>query len=224
MTDLPELPPDPARRPASPLTRVQAQRLTDRIAKAVDGLWELLQEARDKNAWAKLGYASWEQYVKTEFGMSRGQSYRLLDQGRVIGELQEAAGLSRARDTPEVSARQAAAVKPVLEEVVEEVRSRTTGKPRAERKAIVAEVVRETVATPRQPPHTPAPAPQPVAPPSPAPPAPAVEGDPITEAVSLLIATPPKNAVHLSPVKLGALAEWAQRVRQAKPVPGATRR
>lgn len=52
-----------------------------------------------------LGYSSWEAYVKAEFDISRQYSYRLIDQGRVIREIEEAAGqnVAHGRQIPELT-------------------------------------------------------------------------------------------------------------------------
>jgi protein gp37 len=48
-----------------------ARRLTDRIKVAVEGTWQLIQEAYLTRAWAALGYATWDDYMTREFGASR---------------------------------------------------------------------------------------------------------------------------------------------------------
>ena len=89
----------------------EARDLTVRIQEAADRLWALLLHAHEQRAWAALGYASWREYVTAEFGMSERHSYRLLDQGRVIRELETATGLTRMS----VGHREAQDVKPAFE-------------------------------------------------------------------------------------------------------------
>ncbi|MBZ9919112.1 hypothetical protein LB517_10735 [Mesorhizobium sp. BR1-1-12] len=72
-----------------PLTEKEAAALTVRIRKAADNVWSLLLEAREREAWKALRYATWEAYVNAEFAMSRRNSYRLLDLGRVVREIEE---------------------------------------------------------------------------------------------------------------------------------------
>ena len=38
---------------------------------AVDGLWDLLLKAHDRQAWKALGHKSWAAYVEAEFDMGR---------------------------------------------------------------------------------------------------------------------------------------------------------
>lgn len=52
-------------------TAEQARWITDRIKIAIDGTWQLIQEAYLSRAWSVLGYASWDDYCTREFGTSR---------------------------------------------------------------------------------------------------------------------------------------------------------
>lgn len=126
------------------LTEPEARELTDQIASNVENLWQLIGTAFERKAWSALGYSSWEGYTETEFGMSRGQAYRLVDQARTVAALEAAAGLEPGTlGADVVSARAAADLKPVLEEVVEQVADATKGRRRSERPAIAREVVTE---------------------------------------------------------------------------------
>jgi hypothetical protein len=109
-----------------PLSRVAALALTSQIRKAVDRTWELLLAAYEGQAHLALGYGRWEDYVAAEFNMTRGNAYRLVNQGVVTKALQEATGIiddvvSRARNTIQVSAREAAVLKPALPEATAEI-------------------------------------------------------------------------------------------------------
>ncbi len=133
---------DLARRPLSTLSRNEASRLTQKIRDHAEKAWDLLRQAHEQNAWAPLGYTSFESYVAEEFGMSRGNAYRLIGQSQVIGELTQAAGLSR--DVPVVvSERAAAEIKPALDVVAKTVVERTKGRPRRDRPGIVEATVAE---------------------------------------------------------------------------------
>jgi hypothetical protein len=52
-------------------TTEQARTLTDRIKIAVEGTWQMIQEAYTSRAWAVLGYDTWDAYCTEEFGTSR---------------------------------------------------------------------------------------------------------------------------------------------------------
>lgn len=100
------------------MTRLEAEALTERIKVAAGSLLELLEEAHRRNAWKVLGYTSWEQYVRHQFDMSRSRSYQLLDQAKVIHEIQGASQMSTMVDIPERGARR---LKPHLAEVKAEI-------------------------------------------------------------------------------------------------------
>lgn len=125
-----------------PMDKAEAQAITDSIRNAVDQLWSLLLEAHDRRAWRALGHTSWEAYVTSEFGMTRQHSYRLLDQGRVIHAIEEAAGkMSPMGDIPERVARE---IKPNLPSVTAEIKQRVEAGENPET------VVKETVDAARE--------------------------------------------------------------------------
>jgi hypothetical protein len=124
----------------NPLNEAGARDLTERIRTATRHVCTLLLEAHEGRAWLALGYRSWERYVRSEFGLSRSRSYELLDQGRVIVELQRAA---RTSAFPDVSAYAAGQIKHHLDEVAACVRERTAGQPEDRVPEIIADVVRE---------------------------------------------------------------------------------
>ena len=119
---------------AKALNKEEAQALTTRIKTSVESLWQLLTEARDRRAWEALGYASWAEYVRTEFDMERAHAYRILHQGKVIHELAEAVGVSPTGDTLTIPEGQTRTITPeVLPQVVAEVRRAVeTGTPPVE--------------------------------------------------------------------------------------------
>lgn len=124
-----------------PMNKGEAKALTDRIRSAVDGLWQLLLEAHDRQAFKALGYATWEAYVKDEFGMGRSRAYQILDQGRAIEAIREATGdLSTMVD---ISERDARDIKPALDEVKADVAARVEAGQQP------AEAVQEAVAAGR---------------------------------------------------------------------------
>ena len=119
---------------AKALNKEEAQALTTRIKTNVESLWQLLTEARDRRAWEALGYASWAEYVRMEFDMTRQRSHQLLNQGVVIHRLSEAAGLSTVVDAPPVAEWQTRTITPeILPQAVAEVRHAVeTGTPPVE--------------------------------------------------------------------------------------------
>lgn len=86
------------------LSGVDARALTDRIKIAVEGTWQLIQEAYVSRAWAVLGYSTWDGYCEAEFGASRLRLPReerqeivasLRDSGLSTRAIASATGLSR---------------------------------------------------------------------------------------------------------------------------------
>ncbi len=107
-----------------PLDAASARRLTEQIRTAPRQVCLLLLEAHERRAWVILGYVRWEDYVATEFGFSRSRSYELLDQGRVILALQQAAGIA---EIPDISGYAAGQIKRDLPEIKERIRAQTAG-------------------------------------------------------------------------------------------------
>lgn len=85
------------------LTADQARTLTNDIKSSAERVYSLLLTAHERKAWAALGYHTWESYVRTEFDMSRGRSYQVLDQARVIKAIGDAAGVSTSVDITEAA-------------------------------------------------------------------------------------------------------------------------
>ena len=83
------------------MTVGEAQAITTRIKGAADHLWQLLFEAHERKAHNALGYGRWEDYVKTEFQMSRSYSYRLINHANVMKALKEADPVSPMGDITE---------------------------------------------------------------------------------------------------------------------------
>lgn len=112
------------------MTPAEARSLTETIKASVDTLWSLLRESHDRGAWRALGYSSWREYATTEFGMSQSRAYQLLDQAKVITEIEAAADSTMV----EISEREARDLKPVLKEAVAAVKEAITDAPSAEEK------------------------------------------------------------------------------------------
>lgn len=128
------------------ISEADAKDLTIRIR---DGLGEfplLLLEAHEKRAWMPLRHRSWEQYVRLEFSLSRSRSYELLDQARVVRALRLAAGTQR---IPPISALAAIEIKPLLGEVVDELRRYVSAERQANASEQIDCVVRDLVARAR---------------------------------------------------------------------------
>lgn len=95
----------------SDLTPSEARDLTEAIKASAETVWSLLRESHQRGAWSALGYSSWREYATTEFGMSQSRAYQLLDQARVITEIEAASSTD-----VEISEAMARDLKPVIEE------------------------------------------------------------------------------------------------------------
>jgi hypothetical protein len=115
-----------------------ARELTDRIRGDAGRLCMLLLEAHERRAWSALRYPTWELYVRREFALSRSRSYELLDQGKVVRAVEEAAGVS---GIPDISAHAASQLKHHIAELAEDVRIRTRGLPADEVASVVSRAV-----------------------------------------------------------------------------------
>jgi len=123
-----------------PMSEAEARATTERIRTATRYVCLLLLEVHERRGWLALGYGNWEQYVQTEFGISRSRSYELLDQAKVIEAVRDASGVD---SIPDVSAYAALQIKPRLPEVRESIRRRIAASPDADVTRLVAEVVAE---------------------------------------------------------------------------------
>ena len=132
----------------------EARQLTDQIRTTADALWSLLLEAHERRAWAALGYTRWEDYVATEFDMSRRRSYQIIDQGKVIRAITEAVStvvdVQDPAHVPTVNSEAAKDIKPRIGEVTEGIKRQlaedAVDTVDAER---VAEIVQDEVAKAR---------------------------------------------------------------------------
>lgn len=120
----------------------EARALTDRIKTAAEQTWTLLLEAHERAAWKVLGYSTWEGYVHGEFDMSRGRSYHLLDQARVIRAIEGAVST-----TVDITERDVRDIKPHLADVTTQVRERVAAIPDPapeQVRDVVTDVITET--------------------------------------------------------------------------------
>jgi hypothetical protein len=84
-----ELEPHRAASPALPeMTREEAEDWTTKVKNTLVRLHEVVTDLHDRKAHKALGFATWDEYVQQEFGMSPQRSYQLLMQGRVTAEIQ----------------------------------------------------------------------------------------------------------------------------------------
>lgn len=75
------------------LSEEEAKQLTQDIQSTTTALYVLLKKAHDTRAWLSLGYKSWTEYIENEFDFSRARSYQLINQAKVIEEINAASGV-----------------------------------------------------------------------------------------------------------------------------------
>ena len=74
------------------LTEGHARALTDEVKADAAALWAKLLALYEGGAHSVLGYSSWADYAREEFGYSKSHAYRLIDAARVVSELQSPVG------------------------------------------------------------------------------------------------------------------------------------
>lgn len=122
------------------LTTEQAVKLTETIRNASEVLWILISRAHTGKAWLALGYPSWEGYVYAEFDMSRSRSYQLLDQARVIREIEAAVPAGTEIHMSEAAARD---LRGILDEVIPQIKERTEGLVSKEASIVLDQIIEE---------------------------------------------------------------------------------
>ena len=94
----------------SQLSRDEAEALTTEIRATGNRLWMLVAVAHERKAWRALGYDSWKTYVAAELQITEARSFQLVDTGKVMLAIADAAGVDPATLDP-VPARTVAKVK-----------------------------------------------------------------------------------------------------------------
>ena len=69
--------------PQPSMSNTAARALTDALKRDAEDLWRRLLDAYERGVHEALGYSSWKDYCRTEFGMQQARSYQLLAAGRV---------------------------------------------------------------------------------------------------------------------------------------------
>lgn len=71
------------------MTKDAARELTDQIKATATATYVLVHRAHEFKCWVSLGYNTWEDYVVTEFDMSKSRSYQLINQAKVVQAIQD---------------------------------------------------------------------------------------------------------------------------------------
>lgn len=121
------------------MTTGQARELTHAIRSTTEVLHTLLARAHAGRAWVALGYPTFADYVRFEFGMSRSRAYQILDQARVVSTLESA--LPGDIVAPAISEAAARDLKAVLDELVGELQNQLATASAAEADRIAAQII-----------------------------------------------------------------------------------
>jgi regulator of replication initiation timing len=70
------------------MSRSEAENVTKLIKENFDSLGAMLMNARDRKAYKVLGYRTFEIYCNTEFGKSISSAYQLIEDARVVAQLE----------------------------------------------------------------------------------------------------------------------------------------
>lgn len=116
----------------------EAREITERIRAASDVLYLLISKAHAGKAWEALNYSSFEEYVKSEFDISRSRAYQLINQANVVQAIEAASPDGTQVHITEAAARD---LKNALEELAPQVRDATEGKTPGEAEDIIAGLV-----------------------------------------------------------------------------------
>lgn len=91
MTDLIAIDPGSVR---GPLTEDRARELVNGIKSHAETMGQMLSELYEGRGWEPLGYSSWRECVKAEFGWSTSHMYRLLNAAEVQETFSPIGGIS----------------------------------------------------------------------------------------------------------------------------------
>lgn len=106
------------------LNEDEARELTEQIRTTADMLYVLISRAHQGKAWQALGYNSFKDYVKEEFNISRSRAYQLLDQAKVVSEIETVIPEGTRVNITEAEARD---LKHTLDTLVPELQERMDG-------------------------------------------------------------------------------------------------
>lgn len=108
------------------MNEVEAREITEAIRSTATATYVLLTIAHERSAHKALGYATWADYVNTEFDVSAQRSYQLLDHGKAIAAIEAAAPEGTVIKLTEAQARDIKRELPnITERVSEETRDQS---------------------------------------------------------------------------------------------------
>lgn len=118
----------------------KAREVTDAIRAAASATYVLLSQAHEGRAHKALGYATWADYVNTEFDISAARSYQLLDLSKVIKNIEEATPDGTRIKLTEAQARD---IKRELPKITKQIEEETEGSSPDEARDAVDRIIEE---------------------------------------------------------------------------------
>lgn len=125
---------------AGAMTKDAARELTDQIKATATATYVLVHRAHELKCWLSLGYDSWEDYVVSEFDMSKSRSYQLINQAKVIEAIQEVVPEGTDILLTEAQARD---VEKALPKITDRIKSKTKGQSPDEAAKTVQDIVED---------------------------------------------------------------------------------
>ena len=122
------------------LTKEEALVITENIRSTADLLYVLLHKAHSGKAWKPLGYKTFEEYVKTEFNISRSRAYQLLNQANIVAEIAAVTPEGTKINITEATARE---IKSIVSNLVPEIQEATEGRDAEESAEIVQDLIQK---------------------------------------------------------------------------------
>lgn len=104
------------------MTKSAAVELTNQIKSTATATYALIYRAHEYKCWVSLDYKSWEDYVVTEFDMSKARSYQLINQAKVVRALEQATPDGTVITINEAQARD---IEKVLPKITERIKAAT---------------------------------------------------------------------------------------------------
>lgn len=124
----------------APLTIEQAQILTNAIKSATSLLHVLIAKAHEGKAYLAMGYNSFEEYVKTEFDISRSRAYQLLNLSNTIKAIENVVPDGAEFKVTEAQARD---IKAILPKVIEDIEKEIDSNEEVDTNEVVNNVINE---------------------------------------------------------------------------------
>lgn len=117
------------------LSKKRVDELCEEFDRNVDRNYEILKQLHDGKAWKAYKLTTWAEFVSERFGMTRQNSYYLLNQANMIETFSKAAEVST---NVVISTQESRDLKPFIEEIASDIREAVKELPSEKARATVA--------------------------------------------------------------------------------------